>query len=90
MARTKITIRLGSEHVEEVRRLVRAGHARSFSGFVTHAVAIALHDAAGWRQMLADALEESGGPLTRKEREWAVALLGLPRRRTRGEAGAVE
>ena len=80
MATTKITITLPDEQLREVRALVAAGRAGSASGFVQHAVGVALHDAAGWREMLADALEQTGGPLTRKERAWADTLLG-PRRR---------
>jgi hypothetical protein len=49
---------------------------------VKHAVGIALHDAAGWREMLEGALLETGGPLTKKERAWADGLLD-PRPRKR-------
>lgn len=79
MATTKITITLENEQVEEIRAFVAAGKTSSISAFVKHAVGVALHDAAGWRQMLQDALEQTGGPLTKKERVWADALLS-PRR----------
>ena len=75
MATSKITITLQEAQVEEIRSLVAAGQASSISGFVQHAVRIALSDAAGWRQMLAGALAETGGPLTEKERGWADSLL---------------
>ncbi len=52
MATAKLTITLDDEQLEEVRRLVAAGKARSVSGFVKHAVGVALHDAAGWQEML--------------------------------------
>ena len=81
MATTKVTITLEDDQLEEVRRLVEAGKASSISGFVKHAVAIALHDAAGWKELLEGALEQTGGPLTKKERAWADALLSPPRRR---------
>jgi Arc/MetJ-type ribon-helix-helix transcriptional regulator len=82
MATRKLTITLDNDQLEEVRRLVAAGKASSISGFVRHAVGVALHDAAGWREMLEGALEKSGGPLTNKERAWADALLSAkPRRR---------
>jgi len=42
---------------------------------VKHAVGVALFDAAGWREMLDDALQQTGGPLTKRERSWADALL---------------
>ncbi len=87
MATIKLTITLQSEQFDEVRELVAAGEAASVSGFVQHAVRVALHDAAGWRELLDDAMEQTGGPLTNKERTWADALLGKkqqkkgPRRR---------
>jgi Arc/MetJ-type ribon-helix-helix transcriptional regulator len=85
MATAKVTITLEQNQLEEIRKLVEAGHASSVSGFVKHAVGIALHDAAGWKEMLEEALEHSGGPLTKRERAWADTLLsprpGKPRRR---------
>ena len=89
MATAKITITLPDEHVAAIRALVTAGKARSVSGFVQHAVSIALFDAAGWREMLTEALRQTGGPLTKKERAWADALLtpgGQKRGSRRGKA----
>jgi Arc/MetJ-type ribon-helix-helix transcriptional regulator len=85
MATTKVTITLDDEQIDEVRRLVAAGRAPSVSGFVQHAVRTALHDAAGWQEMLHDALERTGGPVTPEERAWADALL---RPQTAARAGA--
>jgi Arc/MetJ-type ribon-helix-helix transcriptional regulator len=75
MATTKITITLENHQLEEVRALVAAGAAASVSAFVKHAVGVALFDAAGWREMLEDALRQTGGPLMKKERAWADAIL---------------
>jgi Arc/MetJ-type ribon-helix-helix transcriptional regulator len=75
MATTKITITLHKDQVEEIRALVAAGQAATVSAFVQHAVEVALYDAAGWKEMLEDALQQTGGPLTKKERAWADALL---------------
>lgn len=75
MATTKITVTLPDEQIREIRALVGAGQATSISAFVTHAVGIALFDAAGWREMLSDALEQTGGPVTEKERRWADGVL---------------
>jgi Arc/MetJ-type ribon-helix-helix transcriptional regulator len=83
MATQKITVTLGDDQVEEIRALVAARQTASVSAFVQHAVGIALHDAAGWQEMLEDALRQTGGPLTKKERVWADALLS-PRERKRG------
>ena len=57
------------------RTFIAAAAAGSVSAFVKHAVGVALCDAAGWREMLDDALQQTGGPLTKKERTWADALL---------------
>ena len=76
MATMKITITLEEDQVDEVRRFVEAGKADSVSGFVKHAVTVALQDAAGWKQMLDEALDETGGPLTDEERAWVDGILG--------------
>jgi Arc/MetJ-type ribon-helix-helix transcriptional regulator len=75
MATRKITITLQDDQIQEIQSLVERGQARNMSSFVQHAVGIALHDAAGWREMLEHALLESGGPLTKEERKWADGLL---------------
>ena len=82
MATTKITITLDNHQLEEIRALVAAGTAASVSAFVKHAIGVALFDAAGWKEMLEDALQQSGGPLTKRERTWADSILS-PRRQKR-------
>ena len=76
MATKKITITLDEAQVEQIRSLVRARTAASVSGFVQHAVAVALDDVAGWGAMLAEALRETGGALSDDERAWADDILG--------------
>ena len=83
MATQKITVTLDEDQVKEIRALVAARQAANVSAFVQHAVGVALHDAAGWKAMLADALRQTGGPLTKDERAWADAFLS-PRERKRG------
>jgi Arc/MetJ-type ribon-helix-helix transcriptional regulator len=83
MATTKITVTLEDSQVEEIRALAAAGAAPNVSAFVKHAVGVALHDAAGWRDMLQDALQQTGGPLKNKERSWADGILS-PQGQTRG------
>lgn len=83
MATVKITVTLREDQVEEIRSLIAAGQAATVSAFVQHAVGVALHDAAGWKEMLKDALQQTGGPLTKKERAWADALLS-PREQKQG------
>jgi Arc/MetJ-type ribon-helix-helix transcriptional regulator len=89
MATQKVTLTLDVEQVAAIRALVEAHSAASVSGFVKHAVAMALNDVAGWGALLADALERTGGPLTRRERAWADGVLstrgGRPAKR-RGKA----
>ena len=90
MAKTaKINITLQQEQLDEIRALVAASEAASVSGFVQHAVNIAIHDAAGWRELLQDAMDQTGGPMTRKERQWADGLLAVgPRKKGPGKGRA--
>jgi Arc/MetJ-type ribon-helix-helix transcriptional regulator len=76
MATKKVTITLDEAQLNQIRSLVTAQTAPSVSGFVQHAVAVALDDVAGWGAMLAEALRDTGGPLTDDERTWADDLLG--------------
>ena len=87
MATTKVTVTLDDGQVREIRALVAAGQAANVSAFVQHAVGVALHDAAGWKEMLEDALQQTGGPLTKKERAWADALLSPQERKRSGKKG---
>jgi Arc/MetJ-type ribon-helix-helix transcriptional regulator len=86
MASRKVTVTLPEEQVEQVRALVEAGQAASVSGFVAHAVGVALDDVAGWGAMLAEALEETGGRLSAGEKAWADEVLGVGKRRRRRAA----
>ena len=81
MATKKVTITLDNADLGRIRALVEAGTAPSVSGFVQHAVAVALDDVAGWAGALAVALRETGGPLSNEERAWADGVLGRPTRR---------
>lgn len=72
----KVTITLAAATVDEVRRRVEAGQATSVSGFVQHAVGLALDDAAGWEAALREALTDTGGELSTQERTWADDVLG--------------
>ena len=85
MATRKVTVTLDAAQLDLIRKLVDAGSTPSVSGFVQHAVSVALDDAAGWGALLAEALRQTGGPLTDDERAWADELLGN-RRRRRGSA----
>ncbi|MBO0893340.1 MAG: hypothetical protein J2O39_03100, partial [Acidimicrobiales bacterium] len=63
-----MTITIDESQLERIRALVAAGTTSSVSGFVQHAVGVALDDVAGWGAMLADALSDTGGELSRDER----------------------
>jgi Arc/MetJ-type ribon-helix-helix transcriptional regulator len=76
MATKKVTITLDETQLDQIRSLVQAGAAPSVSGFVQHAVAVALDDVAGWGAMLAEALRQTGGALSDDERAWADEVLG--------------
>ncbi|MBS1825507.1 MAG: hypothetical protein JST93_09320 [Acidobacteria bacterium] len=88
MATEKITITLPGSQLKEIRGLVAGGKAASVSGFVKHAVGLALSDVAEWKSMLAEALEATGGPLTKQEREWADSILAPAKNRRRGKRSA--
>ncbi len=78
MATKKVTITLDESALERVRQLVERGQASSISGFVQHAVGVALDDVDGWAALLATALEETGGPATLDEQTWVDDVLGTP------------
>jgi Arc/MetJ-type ribon-helix-helix transcriptional regulator len=80
MATRKVTITLDEAQLARIQALVRAGSAASVSGFVQHAVTVALDDVAGWGAMLAEALRDTGGPLSDEERAWADGVLGVTTR----------
>lgn len=86
MATKKVTITLDEAQVDQIHALVRVGTAASVSGFVQHAVAVALDDVAGWGAILAEALRQTGGPLSDDERDWADEALGLNPRPGRSAA----
>ena len=86
MATRKVTITLDQAQLARIHALVQAGSAASVSGFVQHAVTVALGDVAGWGAMLAEALRETGGPLTEEERAWADGVLGVATRHGRSAA----
>lgn len=61
--------------VNRIRELVESGEAASISGFVQHAVGVALDDVVGWGSALSDALASTGGELSAQERAWADSVL---------------
>ena len=89
MATVKVTVTLEERQLQDIRRLVEDGQATSVSGFVQHAVTVGLHDVAGWKEMLGQALLDTGGPLTKKERaliDAEMAAATAPKRRKRRAA----
>lgn len=86
MATRKVTITLDEDQVTRIQGLVASGAASSVSGFVQHAVGVALDDVAGWGAVLAEALERTGGALTAEERAWADDVLGSKKRRGKRSA----
>lgn len=81
MATKKVTITLETEQLNAIQSLVRSGTTKSVSGFVQHAVDVSLSDVSGWGALLADALAQTGGPITADERAWADSILGSRRRK---------
>jgi Arc/MetJ-type ribon-helix-helix transcriptional regulator len=80
MSSKKVTVTLDEIQLEQIRSLVGAGTTPSVSGFVQHAVAVALDDVAGWGAVLAEALRQTGGALSEDERAWADDVLGTSTR----------
>jgi len=80
MVTRKVTVTLDELQLDQIRALVQGGTAPSVSGFVQHAVGVALDDVAGWGAMLAEALRQTGGPLSDDERAWADVVLGASTR----------
>src|SRR5438270_13367707 len=74
----KITVTIPKKQLQEIRALVKAGQADSVSAFVTRAVRVSLNDDKEWGEMLNQVLMETGGPLTKKEKEWAHSVLNAP------------
>jgi len=75
MATTKVTITLPDGQLAEVRNRVRALGSTSVSGYIQQAVQKSLQNAAEFEAMLDQALMETGGPMTAKERAWARKIL---------------
>ena len=75
MSTVKVTVTLGAEERGQVRALVEKGQVANVSAFDRQAVRQSLDDVAGWAAELADALEETGGPLTPEEIAWADTVL---------------
>ncbi len=80
MASVKVTVTVPEQQLQAMRDLVAHGQAASVSGFVQHAIDVALDDVAGWQRALAEALTASGGPLSVEERAWADQVLASARR----------
>jgi hypothetical protein len=75
MATTELTITVLDDQMQSIHKLIAAGKTHSVSAFVRHAIDLALLDAVGWRAMLHETLQETGGPLTEVERTWADSIL---------------
>jgi len=85
MATKKVTVTLDVDQLVAIRALVEARSTSSVSAFVQHAVAVSLNDVTGWGALLASALDQTGGPLTRAERTWADDVLLKPAGKGRGK-----
>jgi len=83
----RVTVTLDVDQLGAIRALVEARSTSSVSAFVQHAVAISLNDVAGWGALLASALDQTGGPLTRAERTWADDVLLKAPGKGRGKRG---
>lgn len=87
MAMKKITVTLPTDQVDVIKALVAEGQSSSVSGFVQHAVQLAIEDVDAWATMLDQALQETGGPLTPEEEAWADSMMGVEARKRTRERG---
>lgn len=77
----KLTISLPSRAAENARRAVKEGRAESVSAYVVEA--LDKHATTGsLAELLAEMLEETGGPMTPAEERATRLELGLPVKRT--------
>ena len=81
---TKVTITLDNDQLARIRELVRAAQSLNVSAFVKHAVGVSLDDVAGWREMLKEALDQTGGPLTDKEEAWLDSIFSPEKQKKAG------
>ena len=72
----KITISLPSRAAEHVKRAVRHGRATSASAYIAAAIEEKAN-AGSFRDLLAEMLDETGGPMTGAERRETDRLLGV-------------
>lgn len=79
MASVKVTVTLPEGQLQAVRQLVAGGGAASVSGFVQHAVGLALDDVTAWQALLAEAVQGTGGEITDEERAWADRVMSTAR-----------
>jgi Arc/MetJ-type ribon-helix-helix transcriptional regulator len=80
---TKVTITLLDSQLAQIRKRVATRKSASISGFIQHAVKKSLENEAAFGAMLDEMLEETGGPLTPKERAWAKRMLAPRKRRSK-------
>jgi Arc/MetJ-type ribon-helix-helix transcriptional regulator len=82
MTRVKIAVSLPSRLVKAARSAVRGGRASSVSAYVAEALSekVMLDDL---ESLLQEMLEETGGPLTKAERDEADRILSGSRRKRR-------
>ena len=82
MTTAKIAVSLPEEVLRRAQRAVRRGRAPSMSAYVAEALEqrSKLDDL---EELLDEMLEETGGPLTAKERQFADRVLLRKRRRSR-------
>ena len=73
--RAKISITIDEKLLARVRLAVEAGHAKSVSAYVEHAVAGQLAAEDDFEAMLAESLAATGGPLSDEERAAARRIL---------------
>jgi Arc/MetJ-type ribon-helix-helix transcriptional regulator len=75
IATSKVTITPPDHQVEEIRNRVASLEAPSVSEFIQQAVGRSLANAAEFQEMIRRSLQETGGPVTAKEKVWARKIV---------------
>ena len=72
--KAKIAISLREDLVARIRARVERGDAESVSGYIQHAIEDQMRAEVEFDEMIAESLEESGGPPTDEELAWAARV----------------
>jgi len=74
MAETNYTVTLSEKQVKDIQAAVAINYATDVQDFLNTAVTSYIASTKTWDQLLDESLEQTGGPPTKKEREWLDSI----------------